>query len=518
MYLHKQIAKVENLNDALKLGQEIQNQERAIAQASAVENYSDWQAAPKQESDPWRPDQALTLTLFRPLETYAADVVQEWATTPSQTDRSKTRLQATEHGLTDLARIVQAEACRRAGIPVAALAEPLTSLHQIEAEILAARQPRREDADVEDDERPPKEVVDAMDLAYSSNTDYMYAQAERGHWASMIDIDGAKLPGAAEKYSTCGLVRFMACPYDSYAKRIRHNCGRLSCPICVRGAGAKIAAKLARRLWLYRCMIQQETKGKKNPYPSHVIESIPGNSPFWKWSKSKQNRILSDCRKIAGLSGGVSVSHLWRFTRDGKKTPRYSPHNHLLTHGWVSDTAYADILAKHGIKVLYHKVAKGTMETQDDVFRVAMYLLSHCEVKARQHSYKWFGDLSYTKINNETLEQYIDLEMAARDQEIEKSKSCRECGAEMKPARIKPECLHRHKEYPHPQDQDKGTVWPSGFIEVIDLRYTRLTCYTETWEEELVKTRKEEIELREDANRKRKQEAVAAVAGQQQLA
>lgn len=516
VYLHKQAAKVETLEDVHRLAREIEAQERAVAQAAAAESYESWQANPKQESDPWRPEQALTVRLFTDPTQAAREIVAEYAA-PGP-DGAPSVLETTGHTDAALADLIQREACKRAGIPVAGLAEPEQMIQQIIAEIVQAREPEREDADVADDDRPPKQIVDEMDIEFASNTDYMFAQAEKGHWAAMPDVAGAKLPGAGERYSTCGLWRFMACEYDSYAKRIKHNCGRLSCPICVRGAAAKIAGKMARRAWLWRLMIQQETKGKKNPYPSHIVESIPGNSPFWDWSKSKQNRVIADCRKIAGIEGGLSISHPWRFTKDGKKTPRYSPHQHLLAYGWVVEDAYEQILAKHGIKVLYHKVRNGTLTSHDDVFRVCMYLLSHCEVKARSHAYRWFGDLSYNQVNNETLEQYRDLEMVARDTDIEKSKSCRECGAELKPARIVPECLHRTSEYPDPQSQDRGVVWPRGFLEIIDLRVTRLTCYTDQWEEELVKTKKEEIEIREDKNKRRKQEAVAATAGQGTLA
>lgn len=515
-YLLKRVEKIENVQDAEQLGREVAEQEAAVAQAAAVENYEAWQQEKKQESDPWPVANAPTVQLFTPLETCVADVLAEYAAPDAA---GRTGLELSPHTLEDLAGVIQSEAARRAGLPAAAVAEPLKQRAEIMARILELKEPKREDADVEDDDRPPAPIRDEMDEAdnFTSNTDYMFGQAEAGHWASMPDIGGAKLPGAAPKYSTCGLWRFMGCPYDNWAKRLRHNCGRLSCHVCVRGAAGKIASRLARRLWLWRCMIQQETKGKTNPLPSHVIESIPGNSEFWTWSKQKQNRVLAECRQIAGLTGGVSISHLWRFSHDGKKTPRYSPHHHLLTYGWLSPTAYKDILAKFGIKVLYHKVKNGTLETQDDVFRVALYLLSHCEVKARSHAYRWYGELAYNKISNETLERYVDLEMAARDAEIEKSKSCKLCGAELKPARIVPECLDRTREYPNGQEQDKGVEWPKGFLEVIDLRTTRLTCYTETWDEEIVKTRREEIELREDAARKKKQELVAAVAGQARL-
>ena len=497
-YLHRQIPKAETLQELEKIGAEVAEQEEAVAQAAARENYEEWQAAPKKESDPWRPDQALRVELYRRPDLAASDVVEE---------RAEVLRRAPEEHLAEHAAAILKEASARVGLPVSAWAEADAMKAEILNKIWRLRAPEPPDPQPpEDDEQPT-----------GSNTDYMYAMAEKGHWNTMMDAQGCKLPGAGVPYSTCGLWRFMACQYDNYAKRISHSCGRLSCPTCVRRAGGRASVKIARRSWLWRLKVQQDTKGNKNPYPSHVIESISPSSDYWHWSHQKRARVLADCRKIAGITGGVSITHLWRFSHDGKRTPKYEPHEHIIGFGWVSPTAHDDIRQKYGISVIYKKVENGTLKTRDDVRNVAMYLLSHCAVKPKGHSYKWFGDLSYNKINTAELERYVDLEMLAEDNEIEKSKSCKECGAQLVPAKLTPEALRDRRMWPPDQDQESGCLWPSGFIACLDLKLERITCYTEDWEEETVKTKLEEDEIKRKRSIEKRAVAVARVPGQGRL-
>lgn len=467
-------------DDLEAISRDVVRLEAAIAAASAEQSWRSWSEQSGKESDPWPTERALQVECYVTPQAALETVLADW------TDR----IISWQHGDDELVDALLRAVAETCGLPPNAWAEPEVFAQDVGRRVLQVRR----QADGED--APGLDEAEGMDtLEDVSNTDYMYAQAEAGHWATMPDHDGYKLPGCAQKYTTCGLVRFMACENHDHAKRVRHNCGRLSCHVCVRPAASRIARKLARRTWLWRHMIQSETQLKKNPLPSHVIESIPANSVFWTYSKSKQARLRAEFRKIAGLEGGVSISHLWRFTHDGKKRPRYSPHEHLLVYGWVAEDAYKKILERYGIKCIYHKVKNGTMETEADVFRVALYLLSHCAVRARSHSYKWFGDLSYAKISNEVLDRFKSLDQLTDDASIEKSKSCPHCGARLVPARLTVEGLDRRAEWPPDDDQERGCAWPPGFLEILNLKVDRLTCYNEDWTPELVKTRTEELEL-----------------------
>jgi hypothetical protein len=257
-----------------------------------------------------------------------------------------------------------------------------------------------------------------------TNTAHIYELAKRSEWKLMLDFQGYTLPGGADAYETCGKWRFSKCREHNYGKRISHSCHRLSCPVCVDKAGQRTAKKIERRVCLYGLIIQKTSNKRRNPKPSHVIESIPADDIFWSYSKSKQQRILKEMRKIAGIQGGVSITHYWRF-ETGKTKPYVSIHNHLICYGWISPTAKKDIYKKFGVNVVYHKPINGTLRDRKNVFSVAFYLLSHCAIKNHKHSGHWFGELSYRKIKNSYLKQFRDGDYILEDEDIEKSKSCK---------------------------------------------------------------------------------------------
>ena len=137
-----------------------------------------------------------------------------------------------------------------------------------------------------------------------TNTGRMWACVLMGIWKTMMDIDGWKLPATFDKYNICGKAGYKTCQVDNIGKRFVYHCGRLGCEIFAKRAGARMAKKIERRIWLYGLRIKHLSKGRKNPLPSHVIEAIDPKSEFWDWSKQKQVSTLKKIRKLAGISGG----------------------------------------------------------------------------------------------------------------------------------------------------------------------------------------------------------------------
>ncbi|MCJ8305442.1 MAG: hypothetical protein HRU07_00140 [Nitrosopumilus sp.] len=301
-----------------------------------------------------------------------------------------------------------------------------------------------------------------------TNTEHIYELAKRSEWKLMLDFQGYTLPGSADQYETCGKWRFSKCRDYNYGKRIVHSCNRLSCPVCVQKAGMRIAKKIERRIWLYRLMIQKTTNQKRNSKPSHVVESIPADDIFWSYSKSKQQRILKQMRRIAGITGGVSITHYWRF-ETGKTKPYVSIHNHLIAFGWISPTAKEDIYKKFGINVVYHKPIKGTLHERKNVFSVAFYLLSHCAIKNHKHSVHWFGELSYRKIKNSYLKKFRDDNYILEDEDIEKSKSCKLCGETLVPAKINKDYHNWQGFLPDDDAMSEGCMFAEGLLLEIDM-------------------------------------------------
>ena len=332
-----------------------------------------------------------------------------------------------------------------------------------------------------------------------SNTGYLYGMAEKSTWKTMLDFQGYTLPGTADPHITCGTWRFTKCPEHNYGKRIIHSCNRLSCPICVRKAGQRIAKKIERRIWLFGLMVRKTSNFRRNPLPSHVIESIQADDIFWTYSKSKQQRILQEMRKIAGITAGVSITHYWRF-EPGKLNPYVSIHNHLICYGWISPTAKKDIFQKLGVNVVYKKTANGTLRDRKNVFSVGFYLLSHCAIKNHKHSVHWFGKLSYRKVQNSFLKKFRDDDYILEDQDIEKSKSCKLCGLRMVPARIDKDMRNWQGFFPDPSDMDEGCVFPVGLLVEIDFFGERISFYGANYVTIFHKTKRELDEERYAVN------------------
>jgi len=153
------------------------------------------------------------------------------------------------------------------------------------------------------------EVYKQVDTTKLTNTGRMWACALMGIWKTMLDVDGWKLPATFDKYSICGKGFFKICSIDNFVRKFVYHCGRIGCEVCAKRAGARASKKIERRIWLYGLKIKHETKGRRNPLPSHVIEAIDPKDDFWNWKKEKQVAILNKIRKLAGISGGAEINH-----------------------------------------------------------------------------------------------------------------------------------------------------------------------------------------------------------------
>jgi len=287
------------------------------------------------------------------------------------------------------------------------------------------------------------------------------------------------------------------CEKDNCVRKFVYHCGRIGCEVCAKRAGARLSKKIERRIWLYCLKIKHDTKGRRNPLPSHVIEAIDPKDDFWNWKKGKQTRILKKIRLLAGITGGAEINHLWAFEKSDLK-PFYRPHKHLIALGWIKPNASELIKEEFGINLVYHKVRSGTLRSRVDVFAVAYYQLSHSAVKHNKHSVKYFGDLSYNKISNKTLEKYKDEEYILQDDIIEKTKCCPECGEKLIPAKINKIFKNWRLWIPSTKDLEEGCKVASRmFLSVDFFEGEKIPYYNENYEETFKLTKKEQRELHE---------------------
>jgi len=345
--------------------------------------------------------------------------------------------------------------------------------------------------------RDKKELTKESDTKELTNTGRMWACALMGIWKTMMDKDGWKLPATFDSYNICGKGFFKICSPDEFVKRFVYHCGRIGCEVCAKRAGARIAKKIERRIWLYGLKIKYLTKGRKNPLSSHVIEAIDPKSDFWNWNKEKQVSTLKKIRKLAGITGGAEINHLWAFDKSDLK-PFYRPHKHLIAFGWIKPNASELIKKEFGISLVYFKVRNGTLRNRVDVFAVAYYQLSHCAVKRNKHSIKWFGDLAYNKISNKTLEQYKDEEYRLQDKEIERSKCCPFCSERLIPAKIDMYFKNWRIWIPPISSLDVGCTFDLGLFESVDFKKgEKVQYYDENYQVFYKQTIKERQEIRE---------------------
>jgi len=342
-----------------------------------------------------------------------------------------------------------------------------------------------------------KELTEEVDVKKLTNTQRMWMFALSGVWKTMLDVDGWKLPATFNKYNICGKGYFKICSPDNFVRKFVYHCGRIGCEICAKRAGARTAKKIERRIWLYGLRIKHVTNGRKTPLPSHIIEAIDPKSDFWNWHKQKQIETLKKIRKMVGINGGAEINHLWAFDKSDMK-PFYRPHKHLIAFGWLKSNASELIKKEFGIDLVYHKVRNGTLYSRLDVFAVAFYQLSHTAVKHNKHSIRWFGNLSYNKISNKTLEEYIDEEYIKQDEIIEKTKRCDCCGEKLIPAVIDKYCKDWRSWMPPPEKLEAGCVFHYGlFLSVDFIKGEKIPYYDENYELTYKLTKNEARKLQE---------------------
>lgn len=154
----------------------------------------------------------------------------------------------------------------------------------------------------------------------------------------------------------------------------------------------------------------------------HIVISM-------KYTGGEVNEYKRRAYKIAakhGIAGGAAVFHHTREdTELHGRVPDGYVHYHIVglaKYGIVpgEDTDYIFHVIRDAVRGDY----RGFQRT-GEVIACLTYLLTHSSVKTKTHTLTWFGEMSYNKLNNSTLEAEVPGLM---DYLEKKGRTCPICG------------------------------------------------------------------------------------------
>lgn len=172
---------------------------------------------------------------------------------------------------------------------------------------------------------------------------------------------------------------------EVYLKQFQRSCYGATCPTCAHKWLARLAKQSSNRLMVavkkYDCRL------------SHVMISIPS----WlsdRSLKGLRKRAYVQLKKV-GVTAGNLMFHAYRKKMVGDEVVwYYAPHFHGIMTGWIVGVNVADEYRDSGWIV--KKIR--TLESEDEIFPLMLYQLSHSSITKTKHSLTWFGDFSYGKL------------------------------------------------------------------------------------------------------------------------
>jgi hypothetical protein len=133
-------------------------------------------------------------------------------------------------------------------------------------------------------------------------------------------------------------------------------------------------------------------------YLKHIVASVPKDEYELDFKDMKENarRAL----KLAGVEGGLLIFHPARWYGKTSNDYYYSPHFHVVGHGWIENTE--DVYKLTGWIVHNLGIRKSVVGT-------ISYILSHAGVREKTHTSSWFGSMSYNKFHSKPEPEFDEL-------------------------------------------------------------------------------------------------------------
>jgi len=205
------------------------------------------------------------------------------------------------------------------------------------------------------------------------------------------------LPSQGFEYQACGTVEAKSwCPdCKTFKHDLLYCCNRSECPVCSSTWASKAGARIAERMWKYHVLLFRS--GVWATRLSHVTFSPPEDQ----WSDYRTMRARAyEVMEKAGVRGGCVIFHPYRFRDSNGESVAwkhcslnpaavypiiqaeaiYSPHFHGLTAGFLMNSDRFEKLTG------WVYVKHGDLDTREDIFQCARYLVSHMGLSEK----RWF--------------------------------------------------------------------------------------------------------------------------------
>ena len=276
-----------------------------------------------------------------------------------------------------------------------------------------------------------------------------------------VMIKGLELPGALfNGRLTCGEVSILGHIGDRasghegkvQAKRGKMTCSSRPCRMCwlawKRKEARRIADKLAAAMVRARLADGGAAGGPRTPVMHLVISFGPADHDEWASGPEGRARLraaaIAELQRRGRFWGWVIIDHSYRFT-EGLGSAYLSPHLHVIVIGWLDYKLNAERFQKfkdvpYGVRTMRQPDGRtvervygrcrgvfikhlSTLDTREDIYGVADYLLSHSTASSRrrgetsggEHTVRWGGQLANGRTQVAAVSRYERGELIAGD-------------------------------------------------------------------------------------------------------
>ena len=288
-----------------------------------------------------------------------------------------------------------------------------------------------------------------------------YEEAVTGGRFAGEQLDGLELPGSLfNGRRTCGGPYVLGHIGDrasgheggTQAKRGSMTCSSRACRMCwqvwKRKEARRIADKMAAAIVRARLADGGAAGGLRTPIMHLIISFGPADQAEWASGSEGRARLraaaIAELRRRGRFWGWCIIDHSYRFT-DGLAGAYLSPHLHVIAIGWLDYKLNAERFQKfkdvpcemrmmrqpdgRTVERAYGRCRGvfikhlSTLDTREDIYGVADYLLSHCTASARrlgetsggEHAVRWGGHLANGRTQVAAVSRYERGEILAGD-------------------------------------------------------------------------------------------------------